>query len=81
MSLERAINKRSFSGVRGGHRFMTFRELQEETGWSRRTIYRRIQDGSIQKPVKLNKAVNGWPRDYITDLLAKMARGEAAWQQ
>lgn len=66
--------------VSGGNQFVTFRDLEEETGWSRRTIYRRIADKSIQRPVKINKRANGWPRAYITELLAKIARGEAAWQ-
>lgn len=81
MALQHDINRQGRPRVHGGLHFCTIRELGEKTGMSRRTIYRRIADGSIEQPVKINRAVNGWTRDYIADLLAKIARGEAAWQQ
>lgn len=79
MSLEPSLDKTRPPTGRP-KRFVTFRELQEELGWSRRTIYRRIADGSIRQPVKIDRQRNGWPREYIADLMARIERGEAAWQ-
>jgi predicted DNA-binding transcriptional regulator AlpA len=81
MALQQEINRQSLPRVHGGKRFATMRELGEETGLSRRTIYRYIDKEFIMRPVKIKQTVNGWPRDYVDELLAKIARGEAAWQQ
>jgi predicted DNA-binding transcriptional regulator AlpA len=81
MALEQGINSRGRPRVHGGKRFVTMREAGDETGLSRRTLYRYIDLEFIKKPVKIRQAVNGWPRDYFDNLLAQIARGEAPWQR
>jgi predicted DNA-binding transcriptional regulator AlpA len=79
MSLEHAVDKRG-ARVQGGRHFVTISELMTELGWSRRTIYRRIDDGTLAPPIKLNKSTNAWPRSYVESLIEQVARGEAKWQ-
>ena len=40
-------------------------QVEEATGESRSTIYKRISEGEFPKPVKLGAKSVGWPEDEI----------------
>ena len=40
-------------------------QVEEATGESRSTIYKRISEGEFPKPVKLGAKSVGWPEDEV----------------
>lgn len=48
-------------------RYVRWDEVLERTGLSRRTIFRRMADGSFPASVKLSEQVIGWPAEAIDD--------------
>ena len=57
-------------------------QVEEATGESRSTIYKRISEGEFPKPVKLGAKSVGWPEDevaaYIDARIAARDEAEAA---
>jgi len=43
------------------NRILRRRPVQEETGYSRSTLYARVADGLFTKPLKLGARSVGWP--------------------
>lgn len=48
--------------------FLRRRQLEVKTGYSRSTIYLRIQQGLLTKPVSLGAKAVGWPSCEVTIL-------------
>jgi prophage regulatory protein len=46
-------------------RILRMKQVEDATGEKRSTIYRRIQEGSFPKPVKLGAKSVGWPEDEV----------------
>lgn len=45
---------------------LTYREVEQRTGLSRSTIYRRVRDGTFPPPVKTGKRAVRWRESAIT---------------
>jgi prophage regulatory protein len=53
--------------------------VEEATGESRSTIYKRISEGEFPKPVKLGAKSVGWPEDEVAAYIdARIAARDAA---
>lgn len=53
------------------------RQVQAESGYSRSTIYLRIQQGLWPKPVKLGARAVGWPAREVASLNAARIAGKS----
>lgn len=52
------------------------RQVEEITGFSRSTLYLRIQQGTFSKPVKIGPRASGWPSIEVTALNAARIAGK-----
>lgn len=55
------------SAVIAPTRYVRWGEVLERSGLSRRTIFRRMADGSFPASVKLSEQVIGWPAEAIEE--------------
>ena len=54
-------------------------QVVEATGESRSTIYKRVSEGALTKPVKLGSKSIGWPEDEVAAYIdARIAARDAA---
>lgn len=54
-------------------RYYRFADVLEKTGLSRRTIYRKMDNGTFPQSVKLSDSAVGWPEEQINAWLANPA--------
>ena len=58
-------------------RLLTSKQIATETGISRSTIYRLLQNGAFPKPVRIGPRCTRWPESDIRQWLAeRKASGE-----
>jgi prophage regulatory protein len=63
-------------------RIMHMRDVVKATGESRSTLYKRIAEGELSKPVKLGVKLSGWPEDEIAAYnAARIAKRDAGGSQ
>ncbi|MAM25730.1 MAG: hypothetical protein CML55_10205 [Rhodobacteraceae bacterium] len=53
-------------------RFLTYRELMSRLGVGKSSIYRRISDGTLPRPIKIGH-LSRFRESEVTDALAKLA--------
>jgi prophage regulatory protein len=46
-------------------RYLRIADVLEKTGLSRRTIYRKMGNGTFPKSVKLSDSAVGWPEEKV----------------
>lgn len=47
-------------------RYLRIADVLEKTGLSRRTIYRKMDNGTFPKSVKLSDSAVGWPEEQVS---------------
>ena len=52
----------------GSNRILRRRPVQEETGYSRSTLYVRVAEGLFTKPLKLGARTVGWPATEVAEI-------------
>lgn len=52
-------------------------QVEQRTGYSRNTIYRRITDGLLTRPVPLGAQCRGWPAREIDAINAARIAGKS----
>ena len=50
-------------------RLLTIKQIADETGISRSTIYRRMEEGTFPKPVRIGPRATRWRASTIKDWL------------
>lgn len=50
------------------NRILRRRPVQEETGYSRSTLYARVADGLFTKPLRLGARSVGWPAAEVAEI-------------
>jgi prophage regulatory protein len=61
---------------RGQFAILRCRQVQEESGYPRSTLYLRISQGLWPKPVQLGPRMVGWPAQEVEALNAAMIAGQ-----
>ena len=65
--------------LRSAPRFIRYPEVQQRTGLSKTTIWRRVRDGSFSKPVHLSHGVVAWLEDEVVAWIdARIAERDAS---
>ena len=59
-------------------RLLTIKQIAAQTGISRSTIYRRIQEGEFPKPVRIGPRATRWPESEIKIWLDELKRPEGS---
>ncbi|MEZ9420645.1 AlpA family phage regulatory protein [Vibrio breoganii] len=52
-------------------KLVSYQELEESLGRSRKTIWRWVQQGKFPKPVKMNGITAGWKKSAIESWFAE----------
>jgi prophage regulatory protein len=62
-----AISGASIMTTASPDRFLRLNAVLERTGLSRATLYRKIQDGTFPRQVRIAKRCAGWRESAVTD--------------